>query len=377
MGKRGRKKIFGFWFFILVIFLGGLGIYIYTHIPDPPEIEMKQASQSLSKAKKAQADIYASKLYYDAKANYEAAMTYWRAENSKFYFSRDFTKAKSLALQSNVQSSKAITLAYERAEKSSLDTKSIIEMLENQILIFEKSIMQLPIPSKFIKDFSKGKILLEEAKIAWNKSQFDLAEKRIENAKRLIMNTINLAEKDIENYFKSFRTWEYQVNQTISLSKESNRTVLIVDKFAQECRVYTGGNLKRTFSVELGSNWLGDKQYQGDQTTPEGMYRITDKKERKRTIYYKALLLNYPNAEDRERFNSLKSKGLIPKNVAIGGMIEIHGEGGRGFHWTNGCIALENRDMDALFRMVSVDTPVTIVGSLLPFNEWKAKMLNN
>ena len=42
---------------------------------------------------------------------------------------------------------------------------------------------------------------------------------------------------------------------------------------------------------------------------------------------------------------------------------EIHGEGGRETDWTNGCIALANRDMDDLLRLVGVETPVTIIGS--------------
>ena len=374
---RKRKKIFGFWFTFWLAIFAGVGLLIYFNIPETPEAEMKQALESLSKSKKAQADIYATKLYLDARAKYESAMAYWRAENSKFYFSRNYEKTKAFAQQSNLLSIKAISTAYARAKQSGLDTRATIDMLENEIFVFEKSIMKLPIPAKLIKDFSRGKILLEEAKIAWKKAQYDLTEKRIESAKRLILNTIKIAEKDIEDYFRNIDKWERQVAQTLKSSRESNLTVIIVDKFAQECRVYTGGNLKRTFQIELGPNWLGGKLYQGDRTTPEGIYRVTDKKERRRTIYYKALLINYPNAEDKARFYSLRSQGKIPGNVSIGGNIEIHGEGGKGFHWTNGCIALENKDMDALYRMVGIDTPVTIVGSLLPFNEWKAKMLSN
>jgi L,D-peptidoglycan transpeptidase YkuD (ErfK/YbiS/YcfS/YnhG family) len=54
----------------------------------------------------------------------------------------------------------------------------------------------------------------------------------------------------------------------------------------------------------------------------------------------------------------------------MGGSIEIHGHGGRGFDWTNGCVALKNKDMDIVFNMVSGQTPVIIVGSVEPLEKY-------
>ena len=55
--------------------------------------------------------------------------------------------------------------------------------------------------------------------------------------------------------------------------------------------------------------------------------------------------------------------GYLPRGMPLGGLIEIHGEGGRGKDWTNGCVALVNEEMDDLFSKVDVGTPVTIVGA--------------
>lgn len=376
MGMR-RKKNFRFWIIMIFFLIISLTVYVYYSIPETPELEMRLAYESLSKAKKAQADIYARELYNEAKEKYDSAMFQWTDANADFYFFRDYSKVKLLARQSMQLSTEATASGYHSLKKSSVDIRNTIEMIDKESSSFEKSILKLPIPSKLVKDFSRGKIVLEESKIAWRNGQFDLAEKRLENAKRLILNTINVAEEDIQAYFRNFSAWENQAEQSIKNSKSTNIAVVIIDKFAQECKVYVGGNLRKTFSIELGSNWLGHKQFQGDNTTPEGTYKIIEKKEKRKTIYHKALLLNYPNEGDKAKFNELKSKGAIPGNSAIGGNIEIHGEGGKGFHWTNGCIALENKDMDVLYRLVSVNTPVTIVGSLIPFNEWKAKMLEN
>ncbi len=83
-----------------------------------------------------------------------------------------------------------------------------------------------------------------------------------------------------------------------------------------------------------------------------------------KTKYYKALLLNYPNEEDKKRFIQNKESGHIRATAKIGGLIEIHGNGGKGADWTEGCIALPDLLMDQLYASCAIGTPVTIVGSL-------------
>jgi murein L,D-transpeptidase YafK len=142
-----------------------------------------------------------------------------------------------------------------------------------------------------------------------------------------------------------------------------------VDKFSRNLFIYQNGILTNTFHVELGANWIGDKRYAGDKATPEGFYRITKKLNNNKTKFYKALLLNYPNETDLESFNMERQNGTIHPSTEIGGAIEIHGQGGVGSDWTNGCIALKNSDMDIVYGCASQGTLVTIVGSLKSFDE--------
>jgi murein L,D-transpeptidase YafK len=93
------------------------------------------------------------------------------------------------------------------------------------------------------------------------------------------------------------------------------------------------------------------------------MYKITKKFDSGRTKYYKALLLDYPNDEDKRKFKSDIENGLLPATSKIGGLIEIHGNGGKGIDWTEGCIALTDKEIDTVYKNVKVGTPVTIVGS--------------
>jgi hypothetical protein len=80
------------------------------------------------------------------------------------------------------------------------------------------------------------------------------------------------------------------------------------------------------------------------------------------------MLIDYPNADDRARFAQKKRQGIISRSAGIGNLIEIHGNGGRGFDWTSGCVGMRDRDIDDLYRLVGSGTRVTIVGSIEPLS---------
>ncbi|NPA28495.1 MAG: L,D-transpeptidase [Epsilonproteobacteria bacterium] len=135
---------------------------------------------------------------------------------------------------------------------------------------------------------------------------------------------------------------------------------LVVDKSEHKMYVYKDGKVIKTFRVSLGSR-PGKKIQQGDLKTPEGTYKILDK--RCHPVKYRAMTISYPNAEDRARAKKL---GVNP-----GSLITIHGQphwnaDGHGdeytlaHDWTNGCIALTNKDLDWLWGSVRVGTPITI-----------------
>jgi murein L,D-transpeptidase YafK len=111
-----------------------------------------------------------------------------------------------------------------------------------------------------------------------------------------------------------------------------------------------------------------EKRFQGDGATPEGRYRVTDKRGPGQTQFYRALALDYPNAEDRRRFDLAKKSGKIGPAKGIGGLIEIHGADNELLAQTLGCIMLDNPNMAVLYEGVSVGTPVTIVGALAKEN---------
>ncbi len=160
------------------------------------------------------------------------------------------------------------------------------------------------------------------------------------------------------------RGWQTLAQQTIDWSRTHRSTAIVVSKAERVLTLYKNGNKVVSYPVRLGFNGIREKQFQGDGATPEGRYRITDKRGAGRTQFYRALVLDYPNQNDRRRFAQGKKVGRIPAMKQIGGQIEIHGVENEFMAQTLGCVMLENAQMSALFERVEPGTPVSIVGAL-------------
>jgi murein L,D-transpeptidase YafK len=140
---------------------------------------------------------------------------------------------------------------------------------------------------------------------------------------------------------------------------------IVIDKSDYLLRVYDEKGWFASYPVVFGNKSLADKKYQGDRNTPEGIFRIVEK--RRHEKWHSFLLLDYPNKESWEKFNHRKSKGIIPANANIGGEIGIHGTlphfngvVDAYTNWTEGCISLKNYDLEELYRIVTVGTIVKI-----------------
>ncbi len=350
-------------FFVIVAGLLGFIVYLLiSYIPKPPAKEIDNARIALSKAFKSKADTYSKQLYGEAKANYDSAMFNWRKENAKFIYFRKYDKVSRFAKQSTNKAKQAI-------EASTLSTSTYKVKLNDKINKLNKLVESIstffnryPLPSETRNSISTGKFYLKEAEIDYSKGQFIPANKKLNSAEDMLSSAYDKAYSDLERYFKYYPQWKRWTEAAVKESKNNQSYSILVDKLSRKCYVYYNGIKKYEFDVELGRNWMGDKKKMGDKATPEGMYRIINKYSG--TKYNNALLIDYPNEEDKTRFNREKAKGLIPTTAKIGGGIEIHGSGGKGVDWTEGCIALEDNEMEVIYRIAAVGTPVTIVGSI-------------
>ncbi len=128
---------------------------------------------------------------------------------------------------------------------------------------------------------------------------------------------------------------------------------VVVHKSRREMLVLRGESILRTYRVWLGPNPFGHKEREGDGRTPEGCYVIDWRNPRSR--YHLSLHISYPNREDEE---SARRRGVAP-----GGDIMIHGlKDGHdpGRDWTQGCIAVNDQDMEEIWNLVPDGTAIEI-----------------
>jgi hypothetical protein len=333
--------------------------------PQPPIGEMEYAREVLSKAGTNKADTYSKKLFTQAKIYYDSAMVNWQKQNERFLYFRDYEKVVMFAELSAKKAAQAGDNSISSTSNLKVKLKQKIVTLNDLITNINELFTTYPLTTETRNRISKGKMLLKEAEVAYKKGQFLQASRKITDSEYLLTDSYENATTNLKNYFMSYSVWKNWIDKTINESKKNREYSIIIDKFSRKCFVYHNGTKKYEFEAELGKNWVGDKRVRGDKATPEGMYKITKRFDGKTTRYYKALLLDYPNDEDKEKFKSEISRGSLPASAKIGGLIEIHGNGGKGIDWTEGCVALTDKEMDIIFKVAKVGTPVTIVGSML------------
>lgn len=333
--------------------------------PSPPVSEMECARETLSKAVSNRADTYSKKLFTQAVIYYDSAMVNWKRENKRFLYFRDYEKVAFFAELSTKKAIQAGDNSITSTSTLKIKLKQKIETLNDLVSEINKLFTTYPLSSEIRNRISNGKMLLEEAEIAYKKGQYLQANRKMTDSEYLLTASYDNASTNLKNYFKSYSIWKNWADRTIIDSKKNRDYSIIIDKFSRKCFIYYNGSKKYEFVTELGKNWVGDKRSMGDKATPEGMYKVSKKFDKNKTKYYKALLLDYPNNEDIASFKSDIARGTLPPSAKIGGLIEIHGNGGKGIDWTEGCMALTDKEMDIVFKIAKVGTPVTIVGSLV------------
>jgi murein L,D-transpeptidase YafK len=134
---------------------------------------------------------------------------------------------------------------------------------------------------------------------------------------------------------------------------------IVVEKKAHTLTLFRDGKPMRTYLVALGSKPVGDKLRAGDNHTPEGVFYIDSRQPNSK--YHLALHISYPEAIHRARSQAV---GAEP-----GGDIMIHGlPNGLGAagashrlnDWTNGCVALTDEEIEQIWSVVPIGTPVEI-----------------
>ena len=166
------------------------------------------------------------------------------------------------------------------------------------------------------------------------------------------------------------------------LSRLEGTTSLVIWKSQYSLTLFKGTAPVKTYGAVFGKGYSdGDKERSGDKRTPEGDFYVCSMNNSKR--FYKFLGLSYPGLkhadqglrkgiitprEYREIEQAIQERRQPTWDTQLGGAVGIHGRiredpgvWANRQNWTDGCIALANADIDELFSVVSLGTPVTII----------------
>jgi murein L,D-transpeptidase YafK len=134
---------------------------------------------------------------------------------------------------------------------------------------------------------------------------------------------------------------------------------VVVNKSERTLYLMSNNRVMRSYRVALGRYASGQKTREGDARTPEGSYTLDFKL--MDSNFYRAIKISYPNERDVARAQAM--------GVSPGGQIMIHGlpnkmradeVGHPTLDWTQGCIAVTNREIDEIWRLVELGTPIEI-----------------
>jgi hypothetical protein len=173
------------------------------------------------------------------------------------------------------------------------------------------------------------------------------------------------------------------INALPEMPSVSAGCIIVIDKAQKDLNVFRGGKQTAEFPASFGIDPDSDKYKAHDCATPEGLYFITYKKDE--TRFHRLLGISYPNLVNAEKglaggvislneyhkiYEAAHKSRRTTSETRLGSGIAIHGGGvfksfgkTRERDWTEGCIALNDKDMENLFGGCSPGDPVIIFNS--------------
>ncbi|MGB4704222.1 MAG: L,D-transpeptidase family protein [Candidatus Saccharicenans sp.] len=327
----------------------------------PAPSEVQQALKQEQDLWRAGASVYAAEEYERYCEDLKAARKFYEGEELKIGFFRDYRRVKEEFSKILAEGERIRSLVESRKASQQNEIRKFLEKLYSRFEMLNSFSLELSQRSFARNQLSQADVILRETERLLEKEEYDEALARVKTVESLLNQAENILRQQLARYMdeEEIARWKKLAERAIEKSRSGNQLVILVSKLERKLTVYKGGIPIRTYEVGLGFNGLNDKLHAGDNATPEGEYKVI--KKIAASQFGRALLINYPNEEDIRRFNEARKKGRLTPASQIGGLIEIHGGGKEGL--TRGCVALDDGEMEELFRMIPVGTPVTIVGT--------------
>ena len=133
-------------------------------------------------------------------------------------------------------------------------------------------------------------------------------------------------------------------------------TKIEVHKAERQMHLLHNDRVIKSYRISLGQQPVGHKQFEGDSKTPEGVYYID--RRNPNSNFYLSVGMSYPNPTDRA---FAKSQGRSPGgDIFIHGRADKHTQRGLGWDWTDGCIAVTDKEIEEIYSMVKIGTPIVV-----------------
>jgi len=328
--------------------------------PVPPEVDrVKTQEHDLWRAG---APLYARQEYARYLEILQAARNKLNREKARLRWFRDYEKVRADLLVVLNRGEGILEAVRNEKQTQTKDLSVRLRRLGDRIARIKSLTETMNENGPIRKDLAQADVALQEAGRLLKEEKFQDLEPVLGRGDRHLRAAEDglfslLARYADEGQVAKWRKW---ADDTVRESKKRGGPAIVVNKLERTLTVFRSGRAAAVYEIGLGRFGLSDKLCAGDEATPEGRYKVIKKFPNSR--FRKALLIDYPNDEDRKEYSQALKRGAIPRNAGIGGLIEIHGGGNDSL--TNGCVALQNDVIDELFPTIPVGTPVTIVGSL-------------
>lgn len=264
------------------------------------------------------------------------------------------------------QARKTLSLTKERREEQRRKAADQLEHAVARLNTIKRRVEELGGRAVVGQQLVETELLLHQAKTYYDHARYARAEEQARLALRSMgAQTVRLT-REFGRYAdeEKIDSWRQMAQHTVEWSRRARAQAIIVNKAGRELKLYRNGKLLLTVPIRLGADGILEKRHHGDGATPEGYYHVVRKRGLGQTPWHRALLLDYPNGEDRRTFQLKRPVNTSGAKEDLGTTVAIHGLDPRGLNQVLGSIVIENAQMDNLYQHIESGTPVTIVGAL-------------
>jgi lipoprotein-anchoring transpeptidase ErfK/SrfK len=259
-----------------------------------------------------------------------------------------------------------VAAVKDRRQNQRLAAESKLSRIEQRMRFMTASVGTIGSRLVSGEQHVETELWIKHARALLEDGQYERSIQATDRASKILLAQATILNHELGRYADEevINTWKDAVRRTVEWSQTHRAQAIVISKADRLLILYRNGRKALSYPIQLGSRGIRAKRHYGDGATPEGEYRIVRKRGQRHTPFHRSMVLDYPNADDRRRFEAAQKAGEIGNSQTMSGSIEIHGIAQGITDQPFGSIVLDNHHIADLFQRVGIGTPVTIVGAL-------------